>query len=284
MKIVRTFATSANIGSGFDCLGICFDIYNEYAFEESNQYQLVGFEEEFQNPNNNLIIKSYEKVFEHLNHKIKYIKLKVITQNIPISRGMGSSASCIVTGVLIANEVLNNPLTKDEIFNLATKLEGHPDNVAPLIYGGLVSSYKADLYYPIKYQISNKLNFILFVPPFKLSTEDARRALPKQVSIKDATNNIANCLATIKGLEDGNIDLLIKSNNDLLHEPYRLPLIKDSSLIKQLAKENNASCYISGAGPTLLIICQNDLEITLPTWKKLIVNPNQKGAYIYEKE
>ena len=285
MKIVRTFATSANIGPGFDTLGICYDIYNEYSFQISNRYHLSGFKKEFSYPDSNLIINSYEKVFSYLNKDQIYIELTEISQNIPESRGMGSSASCIVAGVLMANEVLGNILTQDEIFNIATEIEGHPDNVAPLIYGGFTSSYKSDKYYSIKHNVSNELYFNLLIPPFKLSTEKARGVLPKQINMKEATSNIASTIATINAIEKGNIEQLIRANNDLLHEPYRLSLIEHSIDIKKIAKENNAAAYISGAGPTMLVISKNEIldKFNLDNWNKIRVNVNQKGAYIYEK-
>ena len=146
MKVVRTFATSANLGPGFDTLGICFNIYNEYSFEQSGDFLLEGFEDEFIDPNNNLIIQSYLKVFKKLNKEIIYIKLKQLVQNIPTSRGLGSSASCIVAGVLIANDMLDNILTIDEVFQISSSIEGHPDNVAPLIFGGMTCSFKNDIF------------------------------------------------------------------------------------------------------------------------------------------
>ena len=146
MKIVRTFATSANVGPGFDTLGICFDLYNEYEYSISNKYIIQEFKEKYCNPNRNLIIKSYEEVFKRLNKELIYITLKQVKQDIPTSRGLGSSASCIVTGILIANDILGNPLSKDEIFQIASDIEGHPDNVAPLIYGGFTCSFKEEEY------------------------------------------------------------------------------------------------------------------------------------------
>ncbi len=285
MKIVRTFATSANIGPGFDTLGICYDIYNEYCFQVSNKYHLNGFKKEFSYPDTNLIIKSYEKVFEYLNKVLVHIELTEITQNIPESRGMGSSASCIVAGVLIANDILGNILSQEEIFNLAAQIEGHPDNVAPLIYGGFTSSYNSDKYYSIKHNVSNSLHFNLLIPPFKLSTEKARRVLPQQIKMKDATSNIACTIATINAIENGDINQLIRSNNDLLHEPYRLSLIENSIAIKKIAKENKASAYISGAGPTMLVISKDYIidKFNFENWQKIEVKVNQQGAYIYEK-
>lgn len=285
MKIVRTFATSANIGPGFDTLGICYNVYNEYSFRISKSFYLENFKPEYSYPDSNLIIDSYKKTFEILNKELIKITLKEEIQNIPESRGMGSSASCIVAGVLIANEVLGNVLSKDEIFNIAASLEGHPDNVAPLIFGGFTSSYKSDKFYTNHLKVNSDYKFLLLVPPFKLSTKKAREVLPKQVDMHVATSNIANTISTIYALENGDIDHLIRANNDLLHEPYRLSLIENADIIKKIAKENNASAYISGAGPTMLVISKNDIsnKFEFENWKKISVNINNKGAYVYEK-
>ena len=285
MKIVRTFATSANIGPGFDTLGMCYDVYNEYSFEISKSFYLDNFKKEFSYPDSNLIIESYKKTFEYLNKELIKITLKEEIQNIPESRGMGSSASCIVAGVLIANEVLGNILSKDEIFNIAASIEGHPDNVAPLIYGGFTSSYKSDKFYTNQLKVNSDYKFYLLIPPFKLSTKKAREVLPKQVDMHVATSNIANTISTIYALENGDINQLIRANNDLLHEPYRLSLIENADKIKKIAKENNASAYISGAGPTMLVISKCDIsdKFILENWGKVLVNINNEGAFVYEK-
>lgn len=285
MKTVKTYATSANIGPGFDTLGMCFDIYNEYVYEMSDHYILEGFDEKYSISENNLIIKSYEYVLKKYNYNIVYLKLKQLVQNIPSTRGLGSSASCIVCGVLIANDILNNLLTKDEIFQLASEIEGHPDNVAPLIYGGFTCSYFDNEFYQIKLNVHNDYKFYVCIPPFKLSTTLARNVLPKQVDLKTVVSNISHSVAMIKALENGNMKLLQSANNDLLHEPYRYPLINDANVIIDYAKKNNAICMISGAGPTLLLISKDDLcfDINLSGWIFKKVNINNQGAYVYEK-
>ena len=283
MKIVRTFATSANLGPGFDTLGICFNIYNEYGFEKSECFYLEGFEEEFIKSGNNLIIQSYIEVFKQLNKEVIYIKLKQIVQNIPTSRGLGSSASCIVAGVLIANEMLGNILTVDEIFQISSKIEGHPDNVAPLIFGGMTCSFKNDTFKTIKLNLSNIFNFTVCIPPFKLSTSKARAVLPKEVKMSDAVSNISHSIALIKALELGDMNLLLDANIDKLHQDYRYPLINNSSYFINFAKENNLTCMISGAGPTILLISDKKLNFEYNDWKIYEVKVNNQGAYIYEK-
>lgn len=285
MKAVRTFSTSANVGPGFDTLGICFDLYNEYEFIISDKYQLNGFEKKHSYPNNNLIISSYEKVFKKLNKPLKYITLNQVVQNIPTSRGLGSSASCIVCGIMIANDVLNNILSKEEVFQLASEIEGHPDNVAPLIFGGFTCSFKDDKFYKVSLNINENYKFMVCIPPFELSTSMARSVLPKEISIKDAVFNISHCVTMIKALESGDFELLKQGKKDLIHEPYRYPLIKDSKKVIEFAEKNDAICLISGAGSTLLLISKKEFNYIegLEQWRFENVNINYSGAYIYEK-
>lgn len=283
MKTVRTYATSANLGPGFDCLGICFNIYNEYNFEESVKYELVGFDEEFLNPSNNLIIQSYEKVFELKKQPLKYIKLIEKIKNIPNSRGLGSSASCIVAGVMIADDMLGNILNKDEVFQIASMIEGHPDNVAPLIFGGLTCSFRNDKYYSIKYEVDNSFIFSVCIPSFELKTAEARRVLPKEVSMSNAVSNISHTAGMLKALETGNMELLKISAIDKLHEPFRLPLIKNSNKVIEYAEKNNAVALISGAGSSMLFISQKNLDFYFEDWVVKEVKVLSKGAYIYEE-
>ena len=285
MKVVRTFSTSANLGPGFDTFGICFDLYNDYSFEKSNEYKLVNFEEKYSSPNNNLIITSYEKVFEVLNKPLQYIKLTQLEQNIPTSRGLGSSASCIVSGILIANDILGNPLTQEEVFQLASLLEGHPDNVAPLIFGGLTCSFKEDKFYKIQLPVNENYNFMVCIPPFELSTALARSVLPKEIKMSDAVFNVSHAVAMIKALENGDMNLLKMAKQDKLHEPYRYSLIEGSSDLIKYCEENNSVCMISGAGSTMLIISNKKIKNIniLNDWLFKSVNINYKGAYIYEK-
>lgn len=283
MKVIRTFATSANLGPGFDSFGICLNLYNEYTFEVSRKYEICEFNERFSNPFNNLIIKSYEEVFKRLNKEIIPIKLKQLVQNIPSSRGLGSSASCIVCGVMIANEVLGNFLSIDEVFQIASLIEGHPDNVAPLIFGGLTCSFKNELFHTVKFNCCEDFKFTVCIPSFELKTSTARSVLPKCVTMSDAVSNISHSVALIKALETGNMELLKLANVDKLHQDYRFPLINESEYFIEFASNNNCTCMISGAGPTILLISRESLDISLDGWKIVEQSVNNKGAYIYEK-
>lgn len=143
MLRIRVEATSANVCVGFDVLGIALNLYNEFTFEKSDEFKFKGFLPEFSNIKNNMVYDSYIEVFKQL--KKEPIPVTIgFNGDIPVSRGLGSSSSLIVAGVFAANEMLNRPLSKNECFDICARIEGHPDNVAPAIYGGLVASYKKD--------------------------------------------------------------------------------------------------------------------------------------------
>ena len=141
---VRVPATSANMGPGFDTLGIAFNLYNDFEFsEEGTTNKFYGFKEEFSNEDN-IVYKSMIACFKKCNYKPKGLKISLIKEDIPISRGLGSSSTCIVAGLLGANDIMGNPLSIDELFKIGVELEGHPDNIAPAFFGGMVVSVLED--------------------------------------------------------------------------------------------------------------------------------------------
>ena len=259
MKIVRTFATSANLGPGFDCLGICFDLYNEYEFFLSDKYTIEGFSEKFSNPSDNLIVKSYEKVFLLKNKKIQFLTIRQKIQNIPVSRGLGSSASCIVAGIIMANEILGGILSKDEIFQIASMIEGHPDNTTPAILGGLtVSAMDAGRVYSVGTQVSDKFRFALLIPDFQLKTEQSRATLPMQYSKQDAVYNLSRSALMVASLSCGKAENLRIAVQDKLHQPFRVDLIENCAEIFELTYQNGSlGTYISGAGPCIMSIIES---------------------------
>lgn len=257
---VRVEATSANVSVGFDVLGIALSLYNEFSFDIKSEFSFKGFEKQFSNKENNLVYYSYAKVFELLNKQIIPVEIG-FSGDIPVSRGLGSSSSLIVAGVFGANEVLGKPLSVDECFNICANIEGHPDNVAPAIYGNLVASYKkGDKYHPVVYDINNNLKFIVVIPRYQISTHDAREVLPKELSYKDIVNNTSRIVNLPKAFMDGNVNLLIDLFDDKMHEPYRSKLIKEYDHIKNICRENNVAFAISGSGSTMLLI-SNNLDI-----------------------
>ena len=256
---IRVPATSANLGPGFDSLGIALSLYNIFSFEEiSEGLEILGSLNK-EEDKNNLIYTSMLKTFDFIGYKAKGIRIEVET-NIPVSRGLGSSAACILGGIMGANEMAGSPLSIDDIFKLATEIEGHPDNVAPGLFGGLVSSLMEDnnIYYN-KIDIAKGLKFIAIVPDFKLSTKTAREVLPEVISYKDAVENVSRVSLLISALSNGRFDLLKPALKDKLHQPYRGELIKGFNRVLNKSYELKAlGTYLSGAGPTIMAITREE--------------------------
>ncbi|MGL4850754.1 MAG: homoserine kinase [Clostridium sp.] len=262
---VKVPATSANMGPGFDCLGVSLNLYNEYEFEEIKSGLIFeGFEEEFSNEDN-IIFKAMLEVFRKTHYPYSGLRIKLIEQNIPIARGLGSSSSCIVAGLFGANMISRKKLETRELLNLAVEIEGHPDNVAPALLGGIIiaTSDKGEVVYE-RINNKNKLKFLAIVPNFKLKTEKARGVLPKNLTYADSVHNIGRAALLAIGLNNGNDRVLKVACEDMLHEPYRNSLIEGIDLIKKEAYNNGAlASYLSGAGPTIMIIARETKEISL---------------------
>lgn len=258
MLQVRVSATSANVCVGFDVLGLALSLENVFTFEKKNEFSFKGFLPKYSNKNHNLVYDSYVNVFKRLN--LEPIPVEIgFKGDIPVSRGLGSSSSLIVAGVFAANYFLNNKLTNDELLNICCEIEGHPDNVAPAVLGGLVASFKDDNgYHSISYPVSNKLKFFAVIPPFELSTHMAREVLPKALDYKDIVNNLSRIIHLPKAFNDGDVKLLKSLFNDKLHEPYRGNLIKGYNEIKEILKNEDAAFAISGSGSTMLIIAYDN--------------------------
>lgn len=257
MPTIKVAATSANFCIGFDVCGIALNIYNKFEFNLSLETKLYGFDEPYSNLENNLLYYSYKYVFDLLNKEILPIEVKA-TCNIPISRGLGSSASLIVGGVFIANEVLNRPLSTDELFNIATKIEGHPDNVAPAIFGFFCTSYKKDdTYIHTSYDVSDKLKFIAVIPDEKVSTKFARSVLKDTYTKEEIVNNLSRIINLPKALTTGDFYLLNDLLHDSIHEPFRAKLIKEYLSIKKICDDNESILIISGSGSSMLIISKS---------------------------
>ena len=259
---VRVPATSANLGPGFDSLGISLNIYNEYEFElkEGKGLFFEGFEEEFQNENN-IIFMAIKKVFDKYNFKFEGIRIKIIKQDIPISRGLGSSSSCIVAGLIGAFALMGKEINRDEILSLAVEIEGHPDNVCPAIFGGLVSTIMVDNKKPLYncVEVKDGIKFVALIPRFKLSTEKARAILPKEVPFRDCIYNIGRAALLISCFSNGNYALLKEATKDRIHQRFRSKLIDNFDEVYNKSLELGAfCCFLSGAGPTLMAIVDKE--------------------------
>lgn len=249
-------ATTANLGVGYDTLGMALSLYSEFYFEESDSFKYVGFLDEFAN-DDNLVKKTYEFLMKRLNKEIIPLKI-TINDRIPIERGMGSSSAIIVAGLLAASYYSKCNLSKSELLKYAVEIEGHPDNVAPAIMGGLISSIKTEnKYITIPYDVNKDLNFITISPEYRVSTKYARSVLPKSLPYEDIIHNTSRITNLPYALKNGDVDLLKVVLDDRMHEPYRMKLIKDAYDIKELALKNDSAFCISGSGSTMLVISKN---------------------------
>ncbi len=278
-------ATSANLGPGFDTLGIALNRYNIFTFKQV---------EKIDNKNDNLIYRTYKRVFETLDKPLLGVEISIET-NIPVSRGLGSSAACIVGGVMGANEILGRPLSREEVLEISTIIETHPDNVAPAIYGGLVTSLvEGDKVYHCQVPIKNDLEFITLVPDFKLSTKLSREVLPEMIPYKDGVYNVGRVSLLLAALTTGRDDLLVQALNDKLHQPYRGNLIQGFDDIRNFANNKGAlGTYLSGAGPSIMCITKSKnqefmdkirayMKTNYPSWMVLEHTVDNLGARVVE--
>ena len=260
---VRVPATSANVGAGFDSLGLAVSLHNVFTFEEAEGIQISSVDgTHVPAGSNNLVYRSARVVYDQLGIPLRGLR---ITQrnDIPMARGLGSSSACIVAGILGANALLGGRLTKRQMLTLATAIEGHPDNVAPAMLGGFVTSVIDEgQVYSVKKDIDPELAFAAFVPDFRLLTAKARAALPQMVSHKDAVYNLSRAALATAAFCDGDYALLGVATKDVLHQQYRLPLIQGGDEIFELALDLGAmAAYISGAGPTIMAVVHRDDQV-----------------------
>lgn len=256
---LRVPATSANCGPGFDVLGIAVNLYNEATYEitpeKGFKLEVEGEGAEYLKPfGRNLAYASFFRVWNQVTGGERIgLKISMINR-IPMSRGLGSSSSAIVAGIHAANELSGNTLSQDELLSIATEIEGHPDNVAPALYGGFTISYmdqgKA---HSLRTLPVKPLKFIAVVPDRKLSTSLARQAIPATVPHQDAVFNSSRSSLLVGALLTGQYEYLSHALEDRLHQPYRASLIPGLYEAWEAARAAGAyNGIISGAGSTIM--------------------------------
>ncbi len=303
--VVRVPGTSANCGPGFDCLGLATTIYNylDLTLLHGNKIVVEAAGEGAENiprGKRNLTWQAVQRFLQEVGRETDFKGAIIRTKNnVPISRGLGSSSTAIVGGLVAANEILGAPLTRQELLKLATELEGHPDNVAPALFGGFtVSVMDKGAVQTFSFQPRIKLKLIVAVPDFELSTRLARKVLPKNVSMKDAIFNVSRASMLIAALVEGREDLLPLAFDDALHQPYRKKLVPGMTEVFEAAKAAGAlGAAISGAGSCLIAFTttRSGLEekISLAMVeefkahgvksKALILNVDKRGAQIMKR-
>ncbi|MCB2340693.1 homoserine kinase [Clostridium estertheticum] len=256
---IKVPATSANMGPGLDTLGVAFKLYNRFIVEEiESGLEIFGCNKEFAN-NNNLVYTSMLKTFKKLQKDPKGVRLTFKTE-IPVSGGLGSSATCILAGVTAANRLCGDILTKQEVLNYACEIEGHPDNITPAMIGGMtVSIMNEGANHYNKIPINGSIKFCALIPKLQLSTKSSRAVLPETIPFKDAVYNVGMVSMLIVSLVNGDYEGVKLACKDKLHQPYRMGLIRNYSQISSFVKESEAlGVFLSGAGPTIMVMLKKD--------------------------
>ncbi len=309
MKVtVRVPATTANLGPGFDILGMALPFYNEITIEETviphsgvefHVFDKNGEENLYvHNDGENIVLKAIEFLYNFIGQEPDSLKITIKT-GIPIARGLGSSASVIVGGLIAANELLGKPSDLDALLAIATEVEGHPDNVVPAFVGGLAITSQEDdghiVYRKLEWNKDWKL--IICIPDYELQTGISRSVLPKEASYKDAVFNAKRCAMFVEAVHTKDDKLMKLALQDRLHQPYRLKLVPGlEEISKKLKNEEDVlGCVLSGAGPSVLIISKNSAiekikETVNEVWSNLNIKAEvldveieEKGAFIVEE-
>jgi homoserine kinase len=249
-------ATSANLGPGFDALGLALDLWNETVVTPAKEFAVAVRGEGADRVSlgrNNLIIRAAQRLAERARKPLPPFHAECVNA-IPLSSGMGSSSAAILTGLLAANALLEDRFSRDEILDLASEMEGHPDNVTPAMLGGLVvSTIQAGRVLARSLSIGMEVQVTVALPDFYLPTRQARAALPKKVPLKNAVHNISRSVLVVEALRSGEWELLGEAMTDKLHQPYRLKLIPGAASAMEAAKRAGAAgAALSGAGPGVI--------------------------------
>lgn len=249
-------ATTANLGPGFDCLGMALDLRNHVIFEkaESGLFMEVVGEGAGRLPvdKSNLVWRAAEMLFDQVGQRPKGLFVRQ-NNHIPVGSGLGSSAAAVLGGLLAANALVGNPLNRDEILEMAADMEGHPDNVTPALVGGLTIAVATDSGLVIERIAPPAGQVAVVLPDYQLSTAAARRALPRQIPMVDAIFNLSRVGLLIRALERADYERLTVAMNDKLHQPYRIRLIPGMAGAFRAGRDAGASAVVlSGAGPSVV--------------------------------
>lgn len=272
-------ASTANLGPGFDTLGLALNLYNEFEFSFLNDSTFqMSTNADLPTDKTNIVYKSFAVLFTKSNKSIPGVSLEV-KASIPLNAGLGSSSTAIVAGLVAANYFLGDIYTKNDILNIACEIEGHPDNVASAIFGGLtISSFSEDIVFVKSVPVKTNFSIIALTPNFPLPTKDARSVLPKSVSYSDAVSNISQTALMVAAFYENDIELLKHCFSDRLHEPYRKKLIPGFDDVCSAARHAGAvGVFLSGAGPTIVALVNSRknsekvLESMKSEWNKLNV-------------
>lgn len=293
---IKIPATSANMGAGFDSLGTALTLYNYVWAEEIDEGLKIEIKDKtaefLATDEKNLVYRSMKTLFDRVGYESKGIHL-VLENNIMITRGLGSSSAGIVGGLIAANEISGAKLSSDELLDVAAEIEGHPDNVAPAILGGMTVnvSDRGKIKY-VKTEVPQELSFAAFVPEFYLATKKSRSILPKSVSMRDAVYNTGRSTLLMASIMTGKYENIRTAVGDKLHQRYRKRLIPNiDDLFREAYGMGALGVYLSGAGPTVIAIMQGDtrkfetklndfLAKKMDNWHLHMLKADNEGAVV----
>ncbi|MHC1749962.1 MAG: homoserine kinase [Cellulosilyticaceae bacterium] len=295
---VKVPATTANMGPGFDSIGMALCMYNVVYAEEIEE----GLEIIIQDGNPDIPTDETNLIYQSICHFYKAIEkpvpaMRIIQQDsIPHTRGLGSSAACIVAGLHIANAMSHSFFSKEELVQMAAQIEGHPDNTTPAILGGMTigAMNNEDMKY-VKVKVAENIHFAVMIPNFTLSTELARKALPTQIPLADGIFNSSRSALLAASMITGDVDNLSMAMEDRLHQPYRAKLIPNMDAIFEHAKACGAKgVFLSGAGPTLIAVVKQVVSFRKEMvtyldgleheWQVQMLQADQGGAKVWIDE
>ena len=291
---VRVPATTANLGPGFDAFGCALSLHTDVTFEETESgLEITGCDEAFAGPDN-MAYTAFCAVLASLSEEVQGVKIHIDSQ-IPVCRGLGSSAALLVAGAMGANMLRGNRLSTQGLLNITNAMEGHPDNLAPAFYGGLTASMVDNgLPVTVNFPLHPDWNILALIPEFHLPTPLARSVLPKDIHREDAIYNVAHGAMVLKALELGSEKLLRNAMQDRIHQNYRRKLIPDYDAIEAYIRTTGAAFCLSGGGPTLLCFTRDSalrqrLEEKLPAvcrepWQVIELHVEFQGAHIISQE
>ncbi len=295
---VRVPGSSANLGPGFDSLGLALTLYNYIEAEETDSgLEIViadaQIKEFLPTDEKNLVYKSMKYLFEQAQYKMPGLKL-TLSSEVPVTRGLGSSSACIIGGLIAANEICGGKFSSREIINMATKIEGHSDNVCAAYLGGFtVSVLDKDEVFYYSHKIDGDLKCLVLIPDYAVTTQKARNTLPGYYPKKDVAFNISRTALLVASMVSGNYENLLCAIDDRIHEPYRKVFIDGyQKLYNKLKSYGALGTYISGSGPTLASIIEADdaeffyedikeyTDKSFPTWSVKLLDIDNEGAKI----
>lgn len=295
MICVRVPATSANMGAGFDTLGIALNLYSRLEVEETpGGFEIITINNtgSVQSDKTNLVYRAMEKVFNAAEYTPAGLRIKQKSR-IPMTRGLGSSSACIIGGMLAANVMSGRKLTYSEILDMATEMEGHPDNVGPALYGGFcVSAVDCGKTMVKSIKLKNNLKFAVMIPDFFVATKKSRGVLPEQLPFRDAVSNISASAMFQAAMATGDYDLLKFGVRDKIHQPFRKGYIDGfDDIFEKTYEAGSLATYLSGSGPTIMSILNKDaygfkhsmqsfFRENSHDWKCMILECDNVGAVV----